>query len=89
MYDARSSARGHTGMTQSAEEKLPISEFTRLLNMSTFSRARNGGKLWSSLNLTERNPLDCTSGRKETTYGRENTSSMSETLKNGTNSRAQ
>ena len=50
MYDARSSARGHTDMTQSAEEKLPISEFYKVVE---YVNIFNSQKWWEAVVIFE------------------------------------
>jgi hypothetical protein len=50
MYDVRFSARGHTGMSQNAEEKLPISEFYRVVEYINIFKSQ---KWWEAVVIFE------------------------------------
>jgi hypothetical protein len=50
MYDVRFSARGHTGMSQNAEEKLPISEFYKVVEYINIFQSQ---KWWEAVVIFE------------------------------------
>jgi hypothetical protein len=50
MYDVRFNARGHTGMSQNAEEKLPISEFYRVVEYINIFKSQ---KWWEAVVIFE------------------------------------
>jgi hypothetical protein len=62
-------------MTESAEEKLPISDFYKVVDHVTLFKSQNGGRQWSSSNPTAKGQSAYTSGKKDKTHGKENTNS--------------